>query len=368
MTKKRLKVQKTIQQKLSDLDDHLFLLRDHLYRLNEGTSHLKIISAELRVLACFSSGTEGLLWRLVEELSVPDDIFLHVAGKLKADHPLAKGLKFAIVPIQRGGSGDPKLPPNYYSLKVLIKEFEAVYVSGKGLTHEYLIKAVAQQMGSAHEDEGVEYALDDLNKIFLNGVEPYVPVLAMDAELILQIGERVLEKAQKKLGYQRKTRPKGYGDFSIVIRLGLRQMLASMIPVLSFHSYVSDVEINCEAGPQSLVFNIFLKGNLICDIKAKYPNDWKINTDAIFVFEYSSLLKQAHAITNSEAQDEGINCDIGWIFPTELIMKEVSKKADDLIYRQFVTSHEGLLSKHECIEMLKLQCDSHGNWVHADTV
>ena len=84
------------------------LLRGNLHGLRENLAYLKDISARLRVLVCSSSGTEGLLWRLVDELGVDDKIFLHVPGKLKRDHPLAKGLQFAIVPIQRGGKGNPK--------------------------------------------------------------------------------------------------------------------------------------------------------------------------------------------------------------------------------------------------------------------
>jgi hypothetical protein len=107
---KRLRIPKTLEQKLSDLDAHLFLLREHWNDLRENTSHLKVISAELRTLVCFSSDREGLLWRLADELGVDDNIFLHVPGKLKRDHPLAKGLHFAIVPIQRGVKATPGCP------------------------------------------------------------------------------------------------------------------------------------------------------------------------------------------------------------------------------------------------------------------
>jgi hypothetical protein len=124
-----------------------------LYRLNEDDTHLKIISAELRVLVCLSSRREGLLWRLLDDFDVSDLVHLHVAGNVNKEHPLAKGLHFAIVPLQRAGYGDQRLPPLYYPLKEIMKKQEAVYIAGTGLSHEYLIKAIAQQMGSAHEDE-----------------------------------------------------------------------------------------------------------------------------------------------------------------------------------------------------------------------
>ena len=354
---KKLKVEKTLRQKLSDLDDHLYLLRDHLHRLGEGMAHLKILSAELRTLICFSSGTEGLLWRLVEELKVADQIHLHVAGRVNADHPLARGLKFAIVPIQHGGLGDPRLPADYYFLKDVIKENDAVFIKGKGLTHEYLIKAISQQMGSAHEDEGLEYALDDLNRIFINGVQPYVGVLALDAELVLQVGERILEKAEIEMGYKRKARTRGYGDLSIIIRFGLKQILAGKKPVFSFESHISEIKIKCEAGPQSLVFSIIKRGQLAKEIRASYPEGWELRTDAVFSLEYSSEARRFHAITNDVSQDKGLDGDVGLLMANELIKKDTSRDIDEFAYSPFLLLYGRLISPKECLDLLNLPPD-----------
>ena len=59
-------------------------------------------------------------------------------------------------------------------------------------------------MGTAHEDEGLEPALVDLRSIYINGIEPFIPVLATDAELTLEIGERILRHAEKTLGFDRR--------------------------------------------------------------------------------------------------------------------------------------------------------------------
>jgi len=128
---------KSIEQKLLDLDAHMYLLREHLHRLRDSASHLKVIAAELRTLVCRSSGTEGLLWRLIEELKVTDDVALHLPGKLMQDHPLVRGLEFMIVPIFRAGKGDPRVVPGNYSLRKVIKEGEALVALSKPLTHEY---------------------------------------------------------------------------------------------------------------------------------------------------------------------------------------------------------------------------------------
>jgi len=194
-------------QKLVDLDDNLFLLSHHLQRLQEDQAFLKVIAAELRTLVCFSSRTEGLLWRLVDELHVSDLLVLHAFAGVEREHPRAQGLYFAVVPLYRTGEGPPGLPPaTSESLRDILQTSEAVFVAGKGLTHEYLIKAIAQQMGSAHESDDVEPALVDIGQIFVNGVQPYIPVLALDGELTLEVGGRVLRDAQVKAGYQPKAR------------------------------------------------------------------------------------------------------------------------------------------------------------------
>jgi hypothetical protein len=363
---KHPKVPKTLERKLLDLDDHLFLLREHLHCLRQGEAHLKALSAELRVLICFSSNTEGLLWRLVDELEVSDKLYLHVAGELKNEHSLARGIHLALMPIQYGGLGHPQLPPNYYSLRDLIKEHEAVFISGKGLTHEYLIKVIAQQMGSAHEDNGIEPTLVELGQIFFNGVEPYVPILAMDAKLTLQVGERVLEEAEEKVGFKRQTRAKDYGNLSIVVRFGLRQTVAGRIPLFRMRSYVSEVEIACLSGPLSLVFEVKKKGNVVKEIYAQYPDEWQFNTDAVFVFSYCSHKRLAHAISNDKSQDDGIECDIGYFHANEIRLEEVTKGYEEFVYKQFVLSYAQLLSPKDCLGILDLPPDAYGLWKFED--
>jgi len=365
MTKR---INKTITQKLSDLDDHLFLLRENLYRLNEDDTHLKIISAELRVLACSSRHRglklEGLLWRLVDEFGVSDLVHLHVAGNVNKEHALAKGLHFAIVPLQRAGYGDPRLPPHYYSLKEIMKKQEAVYIAGKGLSHEYLIKAVAQQMGSAHEDEGIEPVLVELGEIFINGVQPYVSILSLDAELILEVGERVLEKAEKERGFTRKRRVGNYGDISIVVRFAIKKRLKDRISLFKFKSFISNVQIKCFATSQSIVFLIHKNGVASKEIHANYPENLELNKDAVFVLSYCSRAKQFHAITNGEPQDEGILHDIGWLHANELKLEEITKGYEEFVYRNFLLLYGRLLSPKDTLGILELPPDGHGIWMY----
>lgn len=364
--KRHDRIPKTLDEKLAELDAHLFLLKQHLQGLRENPAHLKVVSAELRTLVCFSSGTEGLLWRLVDELEVDDKIFLHVPGKFNRDHALAKGLQFAIVPIQRGGRGDYRLPPDHYSLKYIIKDCEALIVKGEPLTHEYLIKAIAQQMGTAHEDEGLESALVDLKSIFINGTEPFVPVLAMDAELTLEIAERVLENAEKHLDLKRKHHEHNYGNVSIALRLRIKKLLAGRIPLLVFRSYVSDVDIECAAGPTGVSFSLKKHGKHVGELLATYPRGWTPGHDAVFVFSYCSRARRARTITNGEAHEPVDAVDLGWFHVLDIHLDQNYVKHIDLVEKQFLLTYERLLSSKDSQGLYELPPNGYGLWKFTD--
>lgn len=184
---------KTLARKLRDLEDHLHFLSESLQKLVAGdAAYLKSIATELRVLVCRSSGTEGLLWRLLDELHLSDAVHVHLAGNLDRSHPLARGLQFIFAPVLPAGKGDPRLSPDHYSLKAIIKDCEALVVSGTGYTHESLIRAVAEQMGSAHEDDGVAPHLIELSDIMVSSRPALTAVLSSDAALVLEVGEAVL--------------------------------------------------------------------------------------------------------------------------------------------------------------------------------
>lgn len=363
--RKELQTPKPLEQKLSDLDAHLFLLREHWHGLAESADHLKVISAELRALVCYSSYTEGLMWRLADELKIDDGIFLHVPGKLIPDHPLAKGLHFAFVPIQRGGKGDPKLPPDHYSLKYIIKDCEALTVKGKPVTHEYLIKAIAQQMGTAHEDEGLEPALVDLKSILINGIEPFEKVLAADAELTLEIGERILEHAEQHQGFKRQHHAHDYGNVSIALRLRMKQLLDERIPLVSFRSYTSDVDIVCSASPIGVNFALFKQSKTVGELLSTYPNDWEAGHDAVFVFSYCSRTRQTRTITNGVAHEVD-SVDLGWLHASDLCREQVDVEFDDFMEKQFVLTYARLLSSEDCQGLYELPPNGHGLWIHSD--
>jgi len=351
------KIPKTTQGKLSDLDDHLYLLRIHLHGLREDQSHLKGLSAELRTLVCLSSGTEGLLWRLVDELTISDAVHIHLAGSVDKSHPLAQGLHFALVPIARAGYGPLGLASADYSLREVIKHGDAVFIGGQGYSHEYLIKAVAQQMGTAHEDDGIELALAQLKQIVFNGVEPYVPVMAIDADLVLQVAERVIDQAEANGIYRRKPRSQELGNLTVVVRLGLRQLHTDKRKVFTFRSHISEVEVTCSMRPDALLCALVKRGHLVQELKAPLPENWGIHSDAVFALSYCSGARQARVLTGHSPATTPIDCDLGWLDPREMVGPELHPERDGFVYLQFLMVYERLLKPAECHELAQMSPD-----------
>lgn len=356
---------KPLERKLLDLDAHLFLLRSHLHKPLDSASHLKVIAAELRTLVCWSSGTEGLLWRMTKELGIADEVALHLPGKLNQDDPINRGLEFMVVPIRRAGKGHPQLEPDNYSLREVIKEGEALVAMGKPLTHEYLIKAVAQQMGTAHEDEGLEPALTQLSSIFINDIEPYIDVLVTDAELTLEVGERVLEAAEARSLLLRPDHSHDYGNVSVVIRLQRKQHLAGRVNLCRFHSFVSPVTVRCLAGPIGVVFELLKHGAVVLELAASYPPDADLGRDVIAVLSYCSRTREARTLT-AAGPSTAQHCNLGWLHAAELELEDVSKDYGEMLEQRFLRTYERLLSSQDATELLALPPSGHGLWKYSD--
>ncbi len=363
------RIPKTIEEKLKDLDSHLFLLREQRNGLSESKSHIKEMSAELRTLICRAPEyLEGLLWRLVDELKVDDKIFLHVPGKLKKDHPLAQGMQFYIIPIERGGKGNPKLTPKLHSLKHVIKECESIFAGGHPLTFQYLIKAIAEQMGLGHEADGIEPALAELKSIFINGVEPYIPVLLEATDFTLEIGERVLVAGEQKTNFKRDHHKYDYGNLSLVLRLRIVKQLAGNIPLVLFHSYVSNVKILCSGTPKGISFNINKNGQDITELIANYPSNWEPGAEAIFIFSYCSKVQQARTMTNTEISTITDIPNMGWLHASDLILDENHIDHIDFVEKKFLLTYERLLSADDVKGLYNLPSNGYGLWKYEDEI
>ena len=288
------RIKKTLNRKIRDLDEHLYFVQDASIRISKGdTSYLKQLSTELRVLVCYSSGTEGLLWRMCEELDIKDYVYAHCPGNLDRKNPLAEKVSLLFTAIDRGGFGDPRLPPAYYSLRGIIKDNEAAYISGKGLTYEHLIKAVSQQMGSAHEDDGVDPHIAEFYEVFSSHKRVVCQTIQNIGDFVLEVGFRALQWAvdNKKyrprnrnfeLASQQATSEDYSSDFEETVHpeVGAEGTLFFLLHHLheNWHSNNSEYD-----------FGAFVKGPIKINVKKQEDCQLEIRVNGIFTEEVVTL-------------------------------------------------------------------------------
>lgn len=344
------RIGRTVEQMAHALDAHLFTLRSHLQNLGNSASHLKVIAAELRVLVCRSAKIEGLLWRMTEALSVDDGVYLNLAGDLDTSHPLAKDLSFMIAPMSRGHIPHPHFKPDVFSLKEVIKESQAVVATGKPLTHEYLISALAQQMGSAHEADKVAPELVQLSSIFLGGVEPYVGVLALDAQLVLEVGERVLECAEQKLKFVRQMHSHNYGNVSAFVRIHIKQLPLQPVRIWSLHSHCAPATVELYLSSSGTELRFSKRGEVVLNIADPFSSPVE-GYDFIDAFSYCSKVQKLRTFFEDNdskgAPPRSVDCELGWVHATDLEFEKFQETESVelqhfFLYDRLITSEEAL--------------------------
>lgn len=314
------RIPRTLIDQVSSLDDHLFVLRDHLKiddrdddgNLIKSSAHVKVLAGTLRTLVC---DRPGLLFSLAKKLGVDDRIGMHVAGRFDREHPLVKDMVFGFVSLRREGEGDPKLPPHQHRLSKVLKSTDAFWVGESSYTHEQVIRTVAQQIGTSHEDAKISPGLAKIRNTILNGEPSYVTVVEGVADLVLELGETVLLKAERDINYQRRKHSSNFGDMSIVLTASGRQRhLFGHHLIGSFRSAISRAAINLYVSNDGIVFGFERNGKGIFKGSAPFPIPWSENE----VFAFSAFIRSsAGAIEIYTNDDLKVSIDsmaFGWVF------------------------------------------------------
>ncbi|WP_417851624.1 hypothetical protein [Thalassoglobus sp.] len=362
------RIPKSLAGKLRDLDDHVFLLRSNINGLKNGESaHVKQIAAELRTLICFSSGTEGLLWRLTQALNVSDEIYVSAPYAIDRENPITHSMSFSLFHIQRGELVPEMFHPQVHSLKEIVKEYEAIYLSSlkdKFITHELLIKSIAQQMGSAHEDDGIDSDLVRLLNVQVNGNPSFLNILLIDAEFTLEIAERVLQESCRSGVYKRKLRKTGDGDLAVVLRYSLIDDFVSRCKAFSAKSFITGTEINVYWTSTGVELIVERYGSEVFGSSIKTTTDDK---EVFFVMNYSSKVQCGSVSVDGETVISEIDLPIGWIEARDLHFTwhdkianyYVSPTFQVLLFGRCLPNNERigdrLLSMSECLQFRRLE-------------
>lgn len=108
-----------------------------------------------------------------------------------------KGEKDAL--LQRQSAARRPIPfPEY------VENALAVYIAPHAYSYGDLIRSIAQQDGSAHEDIEVDKPLAQLSQINIGGDESHLAVLMIITKLVIKVGTQFIEFVVEEYGYQPK--------------------------------------------------------------------------------------------------------------------------------------------------------------------
>ncbi len=201
------RIPKSLEQRLQDCETHLYFLWDshRLYPAQE--DRFKQIAAELRILVCETRTNHPLLLYLMEELGFSYDVQppgppfdkqpIPMIGwrddpvhqQLTTEVQAAIGDERRLSQIlQKQAALRHALPFREYVEKSL-----AVFIAPYDYSYRELTLAVAQQVGSSHEDLSVEEPLIKLQQFRLAGHQGHVAPLIVFADSVLKVGGAFVE-------------------------------------------------------------------------------------------------------------------------------------------------------------------------------
>lgn len=202
------RIPKPISQMVQDCETHLYFLWDALRLFRNESERYKQIASELRILVCQHGRNKALLLNLMDEfgfvyeINPPADTPLpHEPIPLVGwqDDPVEKQFAQEL----SGAIGDEQKLAEVLAKRalqrrpLLLREFVdralAVHIAPYDYSFKELTLAVAQQMGSSHEDDTIEEPLAKMLNIYFFGNPSYAAILVDFGRLVLNAGEQFLE-------------------------------------------------------------------------------------------------------------------------------------------------------------------------------
>lgn len=176
------RIDREIPDMLQSLERQMSLLRDHSIKaFKEGKQeYFPEVASKLRVLLVRSRHNKPLLLEVADRLQIA----LHVTLRPR---PWDKG------------------PGEQIALDEFFDREAFTINTSRGLvtlTKRELIRAIAEQLGGAHEDWAVDESLFNAVRlpVYINGAQPIVIELRSYAQIALDHGSQVVEKGKQLTG------------------------------------------------------------------------------------------------------------------------------------------------------------------------
>lgn len=215
MASKR-RIQKSVLQRVLDCETHLYFLWDARRLYPQQEDRFKQIAGELRVLVCETKHNHPLLLELIEQfgfryelpppgppldkhpMQMVGDSTSPVYQQLAAETAAAKGDEQKLSAVQEKRAALRRCVP----LREYVEKGLAVVSMQKEYSYRELTLAVAQQLGSSHEDRAVDESLVILQDFRIMGHMGHVVSIIGFADRIIDAGTRFMEFLVSNHGYQ----------------------------------------------------------------------------------------------------------------------------------------------------------------------
>jgi hypothetical protein len=246
------------------------------------------------------------------------------------------------------------IPRGLHSFKDIIKHVEAVYCMGETYTHEELIKVIARQMGGAHEDDDLVLPLAAMKEILINGAEPYVQILVTNAELSLEVGERVIASAEQAGDYMRR---KFSPPLTLSTLIRLREVPLGRVAVATFHSDITGTTVDVYLGPQAVTFEIHKGIEVLHKLTTPFPKDWKPGQDAAFSLTYEHHARRLRALAAATSGQTVEGCDLGFLDVRD-IRPALGSDLEPYVELRGLFAHDRLLTQTDLQQFPELLIDN----------
>lgn len=203
---RKKRVRRPDSERLRACETHLYYLWEAICRYRQQPERFKQIAAELRVLVCETRANKPLLLDLMDQYGFHYDVDppgppfdkMPIAMVGWKDDPAHQTMSQEL----EKAAGDPKklkgLLEQQSSLRrsIPLREFVnnalAVYIAPHDYSYRELSLALAQQMGSSHEDETVEEPLVKMKQVMIGNDPGHLAPLLPFGELIVRVGREFL--------------------------------------------------------------------------------------------------------------------------------------------------------------------------------
>lgn len=338
------RVPKTIDQQVLELEYHAHEVRRCLGTLRHSVDNIRTLATELRVLLCLSSGTDGLLWRVLARLNISDSVAIHVPMKINESHPFSSRMAFFCAPLVRANIWTSPPPKANISFRQVIKEHVFAFAGGIRFTHEELIRKVAEQTGSGHESEDVEVAIVELFDTVIGDVQVPVHAICTYAWLAVELSERAIEHFAKNNEFKRRTLSPHDGEMTLVVGLRIDSLPAELITTVEARADPYELELAATIDPQGFSFRISRPNGLFFEVRTPHLQAADDRNLYLYSFAYSSQLRQFR-VSSSHWSGQVEALDLGWIDGTAFAVKANGIKFGDIASFRLAVLLEELLGQ-----------------------